>query len=287
MTADAAPTPTATRAARGSSHYGIAEAIQLLRGLPVDQNTELVVRVVRATLASLSVHLADIIEDATRKQKTVQDKIASEHTKVADLEKQLADHRKEIASLEADLKETTTVKERLQMAEKSASSPAPLRGEPRPRSSRRCWETSGPNESATRISRSAPQTRCATTVFPLVAPRRRRGGDYYFFRAQDDEAVVLGRAGQEVLRDRQQLLRRDRAQQQRYAAQILDGAADRHQRDKERARVAPQDPDQLAPAEPLQVEVEDDQARRGLHQDLRRLQSRGDGSNRVSGPLQR
>jgi len=129
-TVDAAPTPAASAASRGgSSHYGIAEAIQLLRGLPVDQNTELVVRVVRATLASLAVHLSDIIEDATRKQKSVQDKIASEHTKVADLEKQLADHRKEIAALEADLKETTTVKERLQMAEKSASAtPVPLRG---------------------------------------------------------------------------------------------------------------------------------------------------------------
>jgi phage shock protein A len=131
-TADAAPTPAASHAPRSNSgsgnHYGIAEAIQLLRGLPVDQNTELVVRVVRATLASLSVHLSDIIEDATRKQKTVQDKIASEHTKVAELEKQLADHRKEIASLEADLKETTTVKERLQMAEKSASAPTPVRG---------------------------------------------------------------------------------------------------------------------------------------------------------------
>ena len=126
-TVDAAPTPAASAASRGgSNHYGIAEAIQLLRGLPVDQNTELVVRVVRATLASLAVHLSDIIEDATRKQKSVQDKIASEHTKVADLEKQLADHRKEIAALEADLKETTTVKERLQMAEKSSSAPTPL-----------------------------------------------------------------------------------------------------------------------------------------------------------------
>ena len=132
MTADAAPTPAASPAAKSSSssHYGIAEAIQLLRGLPVDQNTELVVRVVRATLASLSVHLSDIIEDASRKQKAVQDKIASEHAKVADLEKQLADHRKEIAAQEADLKETTLVKERLQMAEKSASAPAPMRPTP-------------------------------------------------------------------------------------------------------------------------------------------------------------
>jgi phage shock protein A len=123
--------PPASSAA-GRKDYGIAEAIQLLRGLPVDQNVELVVRVVRATLASLNVRLADIIEDATRKQKATQDRIASEHSKVAELEKQLADHRREISSLEADLKETSTVKERLQMAEKSASTPvstpSPLRG---------------------------------------------------------------------------------------------------------------------------------------------------------------
>src|SRR5262249_9125807 len=114
------PSPAGSR-----KDYGIAEAIQLLRGLPVDQNVELVVRVVRATLASLNVRLADIIEDASKKQKATQDRIAAEHAKVADLEKQLADHRREISSLEADLKETTTVKERLQMAEKAAISPSP------------------------------------------------------------------------------------------------------------------------------------------------------------------
>jgi hypothetical protein len=119
--------PASSTASR--KDYGIAEAIQLLRGLPVDQNVELVVRVVRATLASLNVRLADIIEDANRKQKATQDRIAGEHAKVAELEKQLADHRREISALEADLKETTTVKERLQMAEKAASNtpPSPIR----------------------------------------------------------------------------------------------------------------------------------------------------------------
>jgi hypothetical protein len=112
--------------------YGIAEAIQLLRGLPVDQNPDLVVRVVRATLASLNVHLSDIIEDATKKQKATQERIAAEHAKVADLEKQLADRRKEIAMLEADLKETTTVKDRLQLAEKSSGPLTPVRGIPTP-----------------------------------------------------------------------------------------------------------------------------------------------------------
>jgi hypothetical protein len=129
--AASAPATTTTAAGNGArKDYGIGEAIQLLRGLPVDQNPELIVRVVRATLASLNVRLGDIIEDAARKQKATQERIASEHAKVAELEKQLGEHRREIGSLEADLKETTTVKERLQMAEKAAekaaSSPTPL-----------------------------------------------------------------------------------------------------------------------------------------------------------------
>jgi prophage DNA circulation protein len=112
----------------GQSKYGIAEAIQLMRTLPVDQNTELVVRVVRATLASLHVHLPEIIDDASRKQKTIQDRIAAIHGQIAEIEKQLEVHRKEISGLEADLKETTSVKERLQMAEKSAGGASPLAG---------------------------------------------------------------------------------------------------------------------------------------------------------------
>lgn len=112
-------------AKNGSPKYGIAEAIQLMRGLPADQNGELVVRVVRATLASLDVKLPDIIEDASRKEKAVREKIADFHAKNAELEKQLEAHRKEISLLEADLKETTEVKERLQLAESHASAPMP------------------------------------------------------------------------------------------------------------------------------------------------------------------
>lgn len=105
--------------------YGIAETIQLMRSLPADQNVELVVRVVRATLASLNVRLPEIIEDATRKEKFTRDRIADFHAKNAELEKQLEAHRQEIASLEADLKETTEVKERLQLAEGTTPAPAP------------------------------------------------------------------------------------------------------------------------------------------------------------------
>lgn len=114
--------------------FGISDAIQLMRTLPTEHDGELVIRVVRATLASLNVRLPDIIEDATHRQKVTQDRITAVHGQIADLEKKLKEHVREIASLEADLRETTEVKERLEKAEKSAAEestgPIPLADHP-------------------------------------------------------------------------------------------------------------------------------------------------------------
>ena len=115
---DSSSAPTAV--AKGSG-YGITEAINLLRGLPIDQNGDLVIRVMSATLASVDVHLRDIIDDATKRQKSTHERIAAVHAQMADLDRQLEAHRREVAALEAELKETTTVKERLQHAEKTAA----------------------------------------------------------------------------------------------------------------------------------------------------------------------
>jgi hypothetical protein len=101
--------------------YGIADAMQLMRSLPVDQNIDLVVRVVRVTLGSVNVRIEDIVEDATRRQQAIQDNIAALHEQVADLEEELEARRAEILAHEADFKETTAVKERLQLAERSAT----------------------------------------------------------------------------------------------------------------------------------------------------------------------
>ncbi|MES1172239.1 MAG: hypothetical protein ABUL77_03290 [Bacteroidota bacterium] len=108
--------------------YGIVEAMQLMRSLPLDQspqNIELVVRVVRATLASMQVRVQDIIEDASRRQRGIQDGIAALHAQVTELEKQVEGKRREIASHEADLRETTGVKERLLLTERAAPQAAP------------------------------------------------------------------------------------------------------------------------------------------------------------------
>jgi septal ring factor EnvC (AmiA/AmiB activator) len=111
--------------------YGIAEAIHLLRGLPADPSNDLVVRVVGATLASVDVRLHDIIDDATKRQKTTHERIAAVHAQIGELERQLEAQRREVAALEADLKETTSVKERLQHAEKTSALAAGRTG-PRP-----------------------------------------------------------------------------------------------------------------------------------------------------------
>jgi hypothetical protein len=120
--------------AKKGPRYGITDAVQLLRGLPAEQNSELVIRVMRATLASLDVHLPDIIEDASRRQKSTTERIASVHAQTAELERQLEALKREIVALEADLKETTVVKERLQQAEKTATLTAgpPRTPPPRP-----------------------------------------------------------------------------------------------------------------------------------------------------------
>ena len=55
-----------------------------------------------------------------------QERITGIHAQIASLEKQLEAHRNEITALEADLKETTEVKERLESAEASAEVPETL-----------------------------------------------------------------------------------------------------------------------------------------------------------------
>ena len=120
----AQPTVGATSGAsapKGSSHYGIGDVIRLLRTLPVDQHAELVVRVIRTTLESVNVHVSDLVEDASRQQQKLGDRIKTLQAQILDLSKQIDTHRSEVARLEADLAETSSAKERLQHAEQAAA----------------------------------------------------------------------------------------------------------------------------------------------------------------------
>jgi hypothetical protein len=105
--------------------YGIEDTIRLMRGLPVEQNLELVVRVVKSTLESVNVRLSTIIQEATRKQQLIGQQIASLRSEIAGFEAEIAKRRQAIDRLEQDLAETAKVKEHLELAE-AAGTPPPL-----------------------------------------------------------------------------------------------------------------------------------------------------------------
>jgi hypothetical protein len=106
--------------------FGIDDAIQLMRSLPADPNTALVVRVVRVTLGAVNVSVEEIVADATRKEAEIKESIATLEANIVDLEGQLGALRREIATHQADLKETVSVRERLHMADQySGPKPPP------------------------------------------------------------------------------------------------------------------------------------------------------------------
>lgn len=104
--------------------YGIDRAIELMRSLPAnEQNVQLVVQVIRNTLASTNVSVEAIIEDASRKQERIQRRVARLAEEIVGLEKEIQLRKEETAALEQDFEETTQVKARLSIG-LSASAPA-------------------------------------------------------------------------------------------------------------------------------------------------------------------
>ncbi len=115
-----AATPAPAAAARApapeADDYGIEKAIELMRSLP-QENVELVVQVVKFSLESVGIKLPTIIEDAIRRQKDITGRIGVLKGEIADLEGEIKQRRDEIDRLEADHKETTMVRDRLELAE--------------------------------------------------------------------------------------------------------------------------------------------------------------------------
>jgi hypothetical protein len=95
---------------------GIDDAIQLMRTLPLNQNLDLVLLVVRNTLASMNVELKHVIDDGTSKEDRLGKTITNIKAGLADLEREMAARKQELAAVEADLAETRGVKERLELA---------------------------------------------------------------------------------------------------------------------------------------------------------------------------
>lgn len=114
--------PPQLPAKAGAPRYGIDDAIKLMRTLPVDENVDLVVRVIKKTLESLAVKVPDIIDDAGKRQDALKSKIAEYKAAIVQFEREIDARKHEINRLEDELAETTTVRERLQLAENTALS---------------------------------------------------------------------------------------------------------------------------------------------------------------------
>jgi hypothetical protein len=100
-------------------HYGIADAITLMRSLPPDlQHTDIVVQVIKRTLESAKINVTAIIADATRKEDAIENRIKLLQEEISMHEREIATRSTEIQRLQVDLEETSRVKERLVMAEK-------------------------------------------------------------------------------------------------------------------------------------------------------------------------
>jgi septal ring factor EnvC (AmiA/AmiB activator) len=105
--------------------FGIDRAIQLMRALPTEQNPELVAMVITSTLESLEMNVAEIIEDAKSRQSELEARIGSIKAKNSALEKEIELGVDEIVKLEASLAETSSVKERLELAHAHPATPKP------------------------------------------------------------------------------------------------------------------------------------------------------------------
>ncbi len=122
--APAPPAPPPARPAPPSPEtdsYGIDKAIELMRTLPTE-NIQLVVQVVKFSLESVGIKLPVIIGDAIRRQTDLRGRVDVLKAEIADLEQEIKQRKEEIERHETDYRETTTVRERLEMAEAQGKS---------------------------------------------------------------------------------------------------------------------------------------------------------------------
>ena len=96
--------------------YGIDEAIALMRALPMDQDAELILRVVRKTLRSTGVSVDDLVQSAKQRESALSQDIAREHSTIEQLERDIAERKARIERVTEQLGETEGVRRRLEEA---------------------------------------------------------------------------------------------------------------------------------------------------------------------------
>jgi hypothetical protein len=117
------PAETAAPSARGKAMtpYGIEHVVQLMRSLPLEQNTELVGEVVRRTLESAHVSIDTILADAQRKEDEIHARIEALTKAIEEMQQEIGSRRKHVMDLQAQLTDITKATDLL-------SAPVKLKG---------------------------------------------------------------------------------------------------------------------------------------------------------------
>ena len=102
-----------------SSRYGIDDAIKLMRRLPRD-DISLVASIVRETLESTNIKVDNIISDAEKKEKSLDDHISRLNDEITELKDMIEKRTGQINNLKGDLEETRQVKKDLAVVRDSA-----------------------------------------------------------------------------------------------------------------------------------------------------------------------
>ena len=105
-----------------NQNYGIEDAIALMRKLP-NVNSDITITVVKKTLESAHIQVAQIISDAENKEAQIQERTTHLTQEIDQLQNRIATLNEEITSLTADLKETSKVKDLLKSANASSKKP--------------------------------------------------------------------------------------------------------------------------------------------------------------------
>jgi hypothetical protein len=124
------PSPTARpgtpSASPSKATFDIEQAIDLMRALPLDDDPDLVLRVVRKTLRSVGVSVEEVVVSARAREEALVDRITNERDAIERLEAEIAERRKNIDRVMVVLEETQGVRTNLEDAMRSESKVGPL-----------------------------------------------------------------------------------------------------------------------------------------------------------------
>jgi hypothetical protein len=96
--------------------FGIEQAMALMRALPLDEDPDLVLKVVRKTLRSTGVSVEELVASTRKREMDLTDSITRDHDAIAQLERDIVARKAHIEELVAQREETESLRKRLQEA---------------------------------------------------------------------------------------------------------------------------------------------------------------------------